>query len=117
VRLAIDDACSGYASLRHVLYLRPDTIKLDITLTRGIERDPARRSLVEAIVGFAPSVGAEVLAEGIETAEQLRALTRSGVTLGQGYYLGRPAPLPPSGTWSRGRRGTVDQPIRQGAGA
>ena len=117
VRLAIDDACSGYASLRHVLYLRPDTIKLDITLTRGIERDPARRSLVDAIVGFAPSVGAEVLAEGIETAEQLRALTRSGVALGQGYYLGHPAPLPPSGTWSRGRRGAVDQPIRQGAGA
>jgi EAL domain-containing protein (putative c-di-GMP-specific phosphodiesterase class I)/DNA-binding NarL/FixJ family response regulator len=117
VRLAIDDTCSGYASLRHVLHLRPDVVKLDVTLTRGIERDAARRSLVEAIVGFAPNVGAEVLAEGIETAEQLRALTRSGVALGQGYYLGRPAPLPPSGTWTRGRRGAVDQPIRQGAGA
>jgi EAL domain-containing protein (putative c-di-GMP-specific phosphodiesterase class I)/ActR/RegA family two-component response regulator len=119
VRLAIDDTCSGYASLRHVLHLRPDTIKLDITLTRGIETDPARRSLVEAIVGFAPSVGAEVLAEGIETAEHLRALTTSGVALGQGYYLGRPSPLPPSGTWGRGgsRPGAGDHPIRLGAGA
>ena len=68
VRLAIDDTCSGYASLRHVLHLRPDTIKLDITLTRGVETDTARRLLVEALVGFAPSVGAEVLAEGIESA-------------------------------------------------
>ena len=102
VRLAIDDTCSGYASLRHVLHLRPDTIKLDITLTRGIETDSARRSLVQAIVAFAPSVGADVLAEGIETPQQLRALTTSGVALGQGYCLGRPAPLPPSGTWGRG---------------
>jgi EAL domain-containing protein (putative c-di-GMP-specific phosphodiesterase class I)/CheY-like chemotaxis protein len=99
VRLAIDDTCSGFASLRHVLHLRPDTIKLDFTLTRGIESDGARRSLVEALVGFAPSVGANVLAEGIETPEQLGALVESGVSLGQGYYLGRPAPLLPSGIW------------------
>jgi EAL domain-containing protein (putative c-di-GMP-specific phosphodiesterase class I)/DNA-binding NarL/FixJ family response regulator len=99
VRLAIDDTCSGFASLRHVLYLRPDTIKLDITLTRGVETDTARRLLVEALVGFAPSVGAEVLAEGVEGAEQLRTLRDAGVQLGQGYYLGRPGPLPPSGTW------------------
>jgi EAL domain-containing protein (putative c-di-GMP-specific phosphodiesterase class I)/ActR/RegA family two-component response regulator len=119
VRLAIDDTCSGYASLRHVLHLRPDTIKLDITLTHGIDADPARRSLVQAIVGFAPSVGAEVLAEGIETALDLRALTTSGVALGQGYYLGRPVPLPPSGTWGRGRsrQGAGGHPMRLGAGA
>jgi EAL domain-containing protein (putative c-di-GMP-specific phosphodiesterase class I)/ActR/RegA family two-component response regulator len=119
VRLAIDDTCSGYASLRHVLHLRPDTIKLDITLTRGIEADPARRALVEAIVKFAPSVGAEVLAEGVETVQHLHALTMSGVALGQGYYLGRPGPVPPSGTWGRGRsrRGAGDRPIPLGAGA
>ena len=99
VRLAIDDTCSGFASLRHVLHLRPDTIKLDITLTGGIETDTARRLLVEALVGFAPSVGAEVLAEGIESVEQLLALRDAGVQLGQGYYLGRPGPLPDSGTW------------------
>ena len=99
VGLAIDDTCSGFASLRHVLCLRPDTIKLDVTLTHRIERDSARRSLVQAIVGFAPSVGAQVLAEGIESAEQLRALVDAGVQLGQGYFLGRPGPLPRSGIW------------------
>ncbi len=99
MRLAIDDTCSGFASLRHVLHLRPDLIKLDITLTRGIETDTARRLLVEAIAGFAPSVGAEVLAEGIESAEQLRVLRDAGVRLGQGYHLGRPGPLANSGTW------------------
>jgi len=99
VRLAIDDTCSGYASLRHVLHLRPDTIKLDITLTRGVETDTARRLLVEALVGFAPSVGGEVLAEGIESADQLRTLIDAGVQLGQGYLLGYPGPLPSSGTW------------------
>jgi FOG: EAL domain len=92
VQLAIDDTCSGYASLRHVLHLRPDTIKLDITLTRGIETDPARRALVEAIVGFAPSVGAEVLAEGIETVQHLHALTMSGVALGLGVLPGAGRP-------------------------
>ena len=54
-------------------------------------------------MGFAPSVGAEVLAEGIETVQHLRALTMSGVAVGQGYDLGRPSPLPPPGTWARGR--------------
>jgi EAL domain-containing protein (putative c-di-GMP-specific phosphodiesterase class I)/AmiR/NasT family two-component response regulator len=105
VELAIDDTGSGFASLRHILELRPDSIKLDISLTKGIERDVARRSLVEAIVAFAPSIGAKVHAEGIESAEQLDALREAGVDLGQGFFLGRPAPLPPSGTWPtwRGR--------------
>ena len=96
------EACGSRSTTRargHVLHLRPDTIKLDITLTRGVETDTARRLLVEALVGFAPSVGAQVLAEGIEGAEQLRTLLDAGVQLGQGYYLGRPGPLPPSGTW------------------
>jgi EAL domain-containing protein (putative c-di-GMP-specific phosphodiesterase class I)/CheY-like chemotaxis protein len=99
VKLAIDDTGSGFASLRHILQLRPDSIKLDIGLTKGIERDAARRSLIEAIVAFAPSIGAKVHAEGIESAEQLDALREAGVDLGQGFFLGRPAPVPPSGTW------------------
>ena len=97
VRLAIDDTCSGYASLRHVLHLKPDMVKLDVTLTRGIERDSARRSLVEAIVGFAPSVGAEVLAEGIETAEQLQALTTIGCGAWTGLLPGSAGPAPAVG--------------------
>jgi EAL domain-containing protein (putative c-di-GMP-specific phosphodiesterase class I)/AmiR/NasT family two-component response regulator len=99
VELAIDDTGSGFANLRHILQLRPDSIKLDATLTKGIERDTARRSLVEAIVGVAPSIGAKVHAVGIGSAEQLEALREAGVDLGQGHFLGRPAPVPPSGTW------------------
>jgi EAL domain-containing protein (putative c-di-GMP-specific phosphodiesterase class I)/CheY-like chemotaxis protein len=99
VGLAIDDTCSGFASMRHVLNLRPDMIKLDVTLTRGIETDEARRSLVGALVGFSPSVGATVLAEGIESLDQLRILMETGVQLGQGHFLGRPGPMPRSGTW------------------
>ena len=94
VGLAIDDTCSGFASLRHVLKLRPDTIELDVTLTLEIEPDAARRSLVEALAGFASNVGAKLLAEGIETAEQLRILGEVGVRSGQGYFLGRPGRLP-----------------------
>jgi EAL domain-containing protein (putative c-di-GMP-specific phosphodiesterase class I)/CheY-like chemotaxis protein len=97
--LAIDDTCSGFASLRHVLNLRPDVIKLDVTLTREVESDGARRALIEALAGFAPSVGATILAEGIETVEQLRILREAGVRSGQGYLLGRPGPLPRLGTW------------------
>jgi EAL domain-containing protein (putative c-di-GMP-specific phosphodiesterase class I) len=127
VGLAVDDACSGFASLRHALYLRPDTIKLDLSLTRGIEKDRARLSLVEAIVGFAPSVGAVVLAEGVENHEQLAALREAGVLLGQGHYLGRPKPMPHSGTWAalgqyapgpaaRGEQSDAPQAGDQGAG-
>ena len=101
VGLAIDDTCSGFASLRHVLNLRPDVIKLDVTLTREIENDEARRSLIEALARFAPSVGATVLAEGIETADQMRILGEAGVRSGQGYFLGRPGPLPRSGNLAR----------------
>ena len=108
VGLAIDDTCSGFASLRHVLHLRPDTIKLDISLTRGIEHDTARRALVKAIVGFAPSVGSVVLAEGIESERQLDALRDVGVRLGQGYHLARPAALPRSGTWPAWGAGATD---------
>jgi EAL domain-containing protein (putative c-di-GMP-specific phosphodiesterase class I)/CheY-like chemotaxis protein len=115
VGLTIGDTCSGSASLRHVLHLRPDTIKLDTSLTRRIERDTVRRSLVEAIVGFAPSVGAVVLASGIESPRQLDALRDAGVRLGQGYHLGRPGVLPHSGTWPAwGARATDDARSREG---
>ena len=98
-RLAVDDAGSGYSSLQHIVRLRPDLIKLDIELTRGIDGDPARRALAEALVTFATEIGALIVAEGIETAAELSALQRIGTAYGQGYHLGRPGPLPvPSAT-------------------
>jgi len=93
VKLAIDDAGAGYASLRHILQLAPDFIKLDISLTRDVHTVRSQRALAAALVAFAGETGASIVAEGIETLEELMTLRDLGVELGQGYYLGRPEPL------------------------
>jgi EAL domain-containing protein (putative c-di-GMP-specific phosphodiesterase class I) len=89
-RLAVDDAGAGFASLGHILHLRPELIKLDCQFTRGIDSDPARRSLAHALVSFARDIGAEVVSEGIETAAELDTVRELGVPYGQGYFLSRP---------------------------
>jgi EAL domain-containing protein (putative c-di-GMP-specific phosphodiesterase class I) len=94
VRIAIDDAGAGFASLRHIVRLEPDFIKLDITLTRDIDTDPVRQALAVALVSFADQIEATVIAEGVETQRQLEALRRSGVRYAQGFHLGRPGPIP-----------------------
>ena len=93
LRLAVDDAGAGFASLRHILRLSPDLIKLDVSLTRDIHSDRARRALASALISFAGETDANIVAEGIETAEELTTLDALGVRYGQGYYLGRPGPL------------------------
>lgn len=92
-RIAIDDVGAGYSGLRRIVDLRPDILKLDISLTRDIDRDPARAALAEAMVSFAAGMGCEIVAEGIETAGEMQALRSLGVRYGQGYHLGRPMPL------------------------
>ena len=94
VRLAIDDAGAGFASLRHIVRLDPDIIKLDITLTRRIDKDPVRQALAVALVSFANRVGATVVAEGVETEPQLQALRLAGIRFAQGFLLGPPGPAP-----------------------
>lgn len=94
ILIAVDDAGAGFASLSHILQLRPDIIKLDITLTRGIEGDPVRMALARSLVGFAEDIGAMLIAEGIETAAEHDKLRSLGVKLGQGYFMARPGPLP-----------------------
>jgi diguanylate cyclase (GGDEF)-like protein/PAS domain S-box-containing protein len=94
VQLMIDDAGAGFASLRHVLGLHPDAIKLDLSLTRDIDADPVRRALAASLVAFAREIGATIVAEGIETRDELETLRALGVTHGQGYYLARPGPGP-----------------------
>ncbi len=89
-RIAVDDVGAGFASLRHVLQLQPDLVKLDTSLTRDVHVSARQRALVRAVVQFADEVGAQVLAEGIEINEQLAPLIDAGVTLGQGWHLGRP---------------------------
>lgn len=95
-RVAIDDAGSGFASLRHILRMSPDIIKLDVSLTRGIDQDPVQRALSFSLAAFASAVDAEVVAEGIETQAEYRALRFLQVNHGQGFYLGAPTspPLP-----------------------
>ncbi len=93
-RLAVDDAGAGFASLRHILELDAELIKLDGSLTRSLEADPRRRSLASALIEFGRESGASVLAEHIESELQLVELRRLGVHYGQGYHLGRPEPLP-----------------------
>jgi EAL domain-containing protein (putative c-di-GMP-specific phosphodiesterase class I) len=90
VRLAIDDTGAGFASLAHILKLAPDLIKLDRELTSGIEHDPVRGALGAALVSFASRTGAEIIAEGIETAAELEVLRDLGIRYGQGYFLCRP---------------------------
>jgi len=94
VMLAVDDAGAGFASLSHILQLRPDIIKLDITLTRGIDEDPVRMALARSLVGFAQDIGAILIAEGIETHAEHEKLRSLGVQLGQGYFMAKPGPLP-----------------------
>ena len=94
VRTAVDDAGSGYASLRHILALRPDFVKLDLGWIRGIEADAARQALIAGLVHFAATVGCALIAEGIETEAECRAIADLGVRYGQGYLLGRPMPAP-----------------------
>jgi len=102
-RLAIDDAGAGFASLRHIVLLHPDFIKLDMTLTRDVHVDETRRALVVALVAFGSQIGARVVAEGVETPEQLATLLEAGVQFGQGFYLARPQALPDdANSWSSG---------------
>jgi EAL domain-containing protein (putative c-di-GMP-specific phosphodiesterase class I)/DNA-binding response OmpR family regulator len=93
-RLSIDDAGSGFASLRHILRLHPTFVKLDGSWAHTIETDPARQALVAGLVRFATGTSAELIAEGIETSIQNEVLKDLGVTLGQGYFLGRPQQAP-----------------------
>jgi EAL domain-containing protein (putative c-di-GMP-specific phosphodiesterase class I)/DNA-binding NarL/FixJ family response regulator len=93
LRLAVDDAGAGYASLHHTLRLDPDIIKLDMSLTRDLHLDSRRRALVAALVPFATEIGATVIAEGVESEPELEALRGFGASWGQGYLLARPGPF------------------------
>jgi EAL domain-containing protein (putative c-di-GMP-specific phosphodiesterase class I) len=94
VRLAVDDAGAGFASFRHVLELSPEIIKLDTHLIRGVSEDRSREALVRSLVSFAEDVGATLIAEGIETRDDLMTLRNARVPLGQGYLFAHPGPAP-----------------------
>jgi len=101
-RLAVDDAGAGFASLRHILELRPAFVKLDRSLVAGLEGDQARQAMIVGLTHFARSVGCGLIAEGVETRAEIAALRALEVTLGQGFILGRPLPLNGAGEPQRG---------------
>ena len=90
LRIAVDDAGAGFASMRHIVELRPDLIKLDRKVITGINADAGLQALGAAMVGFAREIGASLVAEGIETEAELAAVQKLGMSAGQGYLLGRP---------------------------
>ncbi len=94
-RLAIDDFGAGYSNLRRVIELEPAVIKLDRELIRGIDRSPRLQLLVRWVVRLCAELDARVVAEGIETMAEFRAVRDAGVEFAQGYFLARPdCPLP-----------------------
>ena len=93
-RFAVDDAGSGYAGLGSIANLEPNYIKLDISLINGIDTNFIKQNLVETMVKFSNDHGAKVIAEGVERAEEFKAVKELGVHLVQGFFLHRPSHSP-----------------------
>jgi EAL domain-containing protein (putative c-di-GMP-specific phosphodiesterase class I) len=93
VKIAVDDAGSGYASMRHVLNIIPNFIKLDVSLTRNIDSDRMRRALASALIEFGQQADCRIVAEGVETTGEMETLRHLGVHKAQGYFLSHPLPL------------------------
>lgn len=89
-RLAVDDVGAGYSSMRHILEVGPEIMKLDMAFVRDVDRRPARAAFVKAIVTFAEACGTQLIAEGIESSEEATELLRLGVKFGQGYHFAMP---------------------------
>ncbi|MDN3646492.1 EAL domain-containing protein [Pontixanthobacter aestiaquae] len=106
-KIAIDDVGAGYAGLRHIVDLEPDILKLDMSLTRDIHRNPARRALAAAMVAFSNEIGCKLIAEGIENEQERNTLQELGVTMGQGYFFSKPLPVIASQQWLMQNRGIM----------
>lgn len=102
LHLVVDDLGAGFSNLKRVLDLEPAVVKIDRELVSGLDRNKRQQTLVHFIVRLCVELGATVVAEGIETADELSAVIDSGAHLGQGYLFARPGyPLPPA-TWPGG---------------
>ena len=97
--IVIDDLGAGYSNLLRIVDLEPGFVKLDRELVRGIDRDRRQRKLVANVVQLCAELGAHVVAEGIETSDELRAILDAGVRYGQGYLLARPVDPAPAIHW------------------
>lgn len=90
LRVAVDDVGAGYASMTHVIRMHPDIIKIDMSLVRGIDDDPVRQALVQALAAFGRRLHAVVIAEGVETEAERDALVSLGIEYAQGFLFGTP---------------------------
>ena len=93
-RVAIDDVGAGYSSLNLIHRLRPDLLKLDMELVRGVHEDAYKATIAAKILEVSASLGIETIAEGIECAEELAWVRAHGATYAQGFHIGRPAAVP-----------------------
>jgi EAL domain-containing protein (putative c-di-GMP-specific phosphodiesterase class I) len=91
-RLAVDDLGAGYAGLTSFTQLEPDVVKLDMSLTRSIDREPTKQKLVASMTRLCNDLGILVVGEGVETAAERDALAASGCDLLQGYHFAKPGP-------------------------
>src|SRR5690606_7206804 len=91
-QFALEDVATGAANLRLLADLEPDFIKMDIALTTGIAHSSRKQALASYLLELAQRSNARLIAEGIETEDDLNILLELGVELGQGFLLGRPAP-------------------------
>lgn len=97
ISLVVDDFGAGVSNLKRVVDLAPQVVKLDRELIAGIDRNPRQRKLVSRLVTMCRGLQADVIAEGVESADECSALRDTGMRLAQGYLFARPAfPLPPS---------------------
>lgn len=94
-KVAVDDLGAGYSNLKYIADLSPDIVKLDRGLVENLHQNPRMQVLVETIVAMCERLGAKVIAEGVETNEELKAVSDAGVHYVQGFLIARPHAVPP----------------------
>jgi len=114
-RLVVDDFGAGYSNLERVVDLEPEVIKLDLVLTREIQNHKPKQVVVRHMVNMCKDLGARVVAEGVETLDELKCVRDLGVDFAQGYLLAYPATPPPVHAWPLDVRGTVAPPAARRA--
>jgi EAL domain-containing protein (putative c-di-GMP-specific phosphodiesterase class I) len=97
--LVVDDFGAGYSNLKRIVELHPKIVKLDRTLVEKLDKDRRQQTLVRHMVELCRELGAKVVAEGIETTDELKAARDCGAQYGQGYVLARPAHPAPTFPW------------------
>jgi EAL domain-containing protein (putative c-di-GMP-specific phosphodiesterase class I) len=100
-RLAMDDVGSGYAGLQTIAEIRPDFLKIDMSLVRDLHLDPIKRELISTILRFSESTGIAIVAEGVESEAELVSLADTGVRCAQGFLFAEPDSPPRAPDWGQ----------------